>query len=161
MGADGLLYRRARLGPIAKELRPLFVLHWKELALNQDKIPLDVDWDRYLELDLVGRLQVLTVRDGDSLVGYVFNLISPALHYRSTMWCHIDMYWLAPAYRFGWNGVRMFTENEKFVKRTGAKIISVAEKLHFKNEFGRQVSVLFKRMGYSPIERIYTKYIGD
>src|SRR5258708_3980238 len=40
-----------RFGYFAHELPPLFMRHWKEIALNQDEVPLDPNWDRYFEYD--------------------------------------------------------------------------------------------------------------
>ena len=71
------------------------------------------------------------------------------------------MYWVDPAYRLGWLGVKLFRENEAFLKKAGVKKITVGEKCHFHNDFGRQVNVIFKRLGYVPEDMIYGKWIGD
>ena len=52
----------------------MFHEHWKELALNQDTIKLDPDWDKFYALDVQGILRILTVRVEGRLVGYVFLL---------------------------------------------------------------------------------------
>ena len=158
---QGVTYQRERLAGIARELLPLFKRHYAELAVDPDRAPLDVDWPRYLDLDLIGALQVITVRVGPALVGYIFNIVGPHLHKRSTRWCHVDIYWLDPAYRVGLRGYRLFVENERFLKAAGVKKIVVSEKAHFKNDFGRQVGILFKRLGYAPEDISYGKWIGD
>jgi hypothetical protein len=33
-----------------KEAAPLFVEHWKEIALNHEDVPLDIAWDKYAAL---------------------------------------------------------------------------------------------------------------
>jgi hypothetical protein len=157
----GLTYRCERLANIARELPPLFERHHHELAVDPDRAPLDVDWDRYFDYDLLGVLRILTVRDGPMLVGYVFNLVGPHMHKKSTRWAHVDLYWLDPAYRIGLTGYRMFVENEKLAKACGAQKITVAEKCHFKNDFGRQVNLIFKRLGYAPEDVVHGKWIGD
>ena len=35
--------------PFLEEVKPIFPIHWKELALHQDKVPLDPQYDIYLE----------------------------------------------------------------------------------------------------------------
>src|SRR6266576_7312864 len=73
-----------RFNQLAHELPPLFHEHWKELALNQDTVKLDPNWDQFNALDVQGILRILTVRMEGRLVGYVFLLFGPHLHYKST-----------------------------------------------------------------------------
>lgn len=157
----GLSIQRERLAAIARELPPLFRRHHDELAVDKIKAPLAPDWKQYFDLDLLGALQIITVRDGSLLTGYIFNVIGTHRHKLTTRFCHIDMYWLDPAYRIGMLGLKMFKENEAFLRAAGVKKILVGEKCHFKNVFGRQVNVLFKRLGYVVEEVTYAKWIGD
>lgn len=149
---------------LAREITPLFAAHWREIALNQDDIPLDPDFDRYLQCELAGLLHVLTARDAKTarLVGYVFAFIGPHLHYVSTRWCMGDMFYLQPEYRVGWNGVRLVKAFEAGAAARGAKIIHLVEKLHFieSHRHGLKVGSLLEFLGYSPIEQTYAKRIG-
>ncbi len=137
----------------------LFRQHWEEIALNKDAIPLDPHWDRYFEYDLLDVLNVLTVRANGVLVGYLFVLVFPHLHYHSTTWAQTDIFWLDPAYREGWAGVRMFREMETHVKARGAKVVKVIVKLFFEAERGT-LGKLLKRLGYTNDETIWSKFIG-
>lgn len=142
-----------RFFQIAHELPSLFVQHWKELALNQDVIPLDPDWDKYYALDVAGILRILTVRvPSGQLVGYVFLMAGPHLHYRSTLWAHVDMFWMDPVYRQGWTGVRLFKTLIKDAKVMGVVNLTLATKLHFMDD---RVSKLLRRLGFMPIETIH------
>jgi hypothetical protein len=153
-------FQRERLANIARELPALFTRHHDELAVDKAKAPLDFDWEMYLNLDLLGTLQIVTVRDGKLLVGYVFNVIRPHPHKKSTRFCIVDMYWLHPAYRVGLIGLKLFRLNEEFLKAAKVKKITVGEKLHFHNEGDRRVALLFKRLGYKPEDLYYGKWIG-
>jgi GNAT superfamily N-acetyltransferase len=130
--------------------------HWREIALNQDEVPLDPNWDRYFEYDLLNILQTLTVRSNGVLVGYVFMLVFPPLHYASTIWAQSDMVWLDPAYRSGWTGVRMFREAEAGMRRLGVKVVVLSEQLHFDTRLGN----LYKRLGFKHTENLFSKFIG-
>lgn len=141
-----------RFSPIVKQFPPVFKEHWREIALDQDQIPLEPNYDLYLNADLVGVLQVLTVRFGVLLVGYVFTMVGPALHYNSTIMAEVDMYWLDPAFRSGWTGVKMFTEVIRKMREVGAKKLFISEKIHFHNENDRRVGLLLKRLGFAPVE---------
>lgn len=146
---------------IARELPPLFRKHWRELAVHRDVIPLDPNWDMYMQNAVQGFLHVLTVRADDVLVGYIFNLVGPHLHYKTTVHAMVDMYWLDPKYRRGMFPLKMFRENEKHLKKIGAVRIYIGEKLHFKNARGRHTRTLFRRLGYKAVDVHYTKLLMD
>lgn len=142
-----------RFHAIAHELPPLFAEHWRELALNRDTIPLDPDFDKYYRLDIEGTLQVLTARvAGGQLVGYVFLLVGPHLHYKSTLWGHADMYWLDPMYRQGWAGVRLFKALIAGARALGVVNLTLATKMHFMDN---RVTKLLQRLGFKPIETVH------
>jgi len=135
----------------------LFHEHWKELALNQDTIKLDPNWDKFYALDVQGILRILTVRVEGRLVGYVFLLFGPHLHYASTPWSHSDMFWLDPLYRQGWTGVKLFKALIRGATEMGAKNLTVPVKLHFMNA---RVIKLLERLGFKQIEVIMAMRIG-
>ncbi len=159
-----LIFQWEKFSHLAKSIGPLFIRHWRELALNQDAIPLDPDYDRYLACELAGILHVLCARNPHNghLAGYIFAMIGPHLHYVTTSWCLVDMYWLEPEYRTGWNGVRMFKAFEKGVQERGAKVIMLTEKLHFgeSHKHGKNAGAIFRFLGYDPIEQVYSKRVG-
>ncbi len=157
--APKLVYQWERFGLIAKELPVLIRQHWEEVETNRDTVPLDPHWDRYFEYDLLDILNVLTVRANGVLVGYLFVLVFPHLHHHSTMWAQTDLFWLNPAYREGWAGVRMFREMETHIKGRGAKVVKVVVKLFFEAERGT-LGKLLKRLGYVNDETVWSKFIG-
>ena len=146
-----LEFRWERFNEIAHELPPLFTQHWRELALNRDHIPLAPDWDRYYALDVQGSLRILTARDSGRLVGYVFLLVGPHLHYATTLWAHVDMFWLDPLYRQGWTGVRFLSTLVRDARAMNAKNLTITVKLHF---MGGRVAKLLQRLGLRPIETV-------
>jgi GNAT superfamily N-acetyltransferase len=153
----GFTFQWERFAAIAKELPPLFEKHWREIALNQDKVPLDPDWARYYDYDLLGILQVLTVRFDGGLVGYLFVFVHPHLHYASTLWAQTDLYWINPAYRG--RGVSLFRLMEKRLRELKVQAVYVNMKLHFEAERGT-IAKIFERLGYKPIETIWVKWLG-
>ena len=158
--ARELVFKWERFGAISHECLPLFKRHWKEIALHQEHVPLDPDWEKYFAYDLADILNVLTVRDDGMLVGYVFLLVMPGhLHYVSTPWAVSDMFWLEPAYRFGWTGLKMLKEAEQGMRARGVKVLQWSIKFHFEADRGT-IEKLFTRMGYFPSEKILSKYLG-
>lgn len=150
-----------RLTDITREILPLLKEHWRELALNQDTVILDPNWEQYFVYQELGILHVLTVRQHGDLVGYLWLLCGPHLHYASTKYANIDHYWLAPECRSGWLGVRLFREAIRKALELDAKILHGAEKMHWKNARNRPVSWLFRRLGFTPIEYVWSLRLGD
>ena len=76
-----LTFQWERFSAIAHEAAPLVRRHWAEVALFQDKMTLDPDWDRAIKLDLAGILRIMTVRHEGALVGFCFNYVISSLLY--------------------------------------------------------------------------------
>jgi GNAT superfamily N-acetyltransferase len=136
---------------VLPELRPLFPRHWEELALDRDTVPLDPNWSRYAELENAGAISMVTLRAQGHVVGYCVMLLSPGLHYKTCFEARMDMFWIAPEYRGRMGGVRLFRAVEAELKRRGVRRMYVGSKLH------RDSSRLFEAMGYTPIERWFSK----
>jgi hypothetical protein len=154
--AEGDTLQWERLAHISRELLPLFRRHWKEIALNQSKVELDPDWNRYFELELTGHLHILTARYSGLLQGYVFNLIGPHLHYVSTRWCQTDMFWMDPRSRRGWFPMQMLIENMRGLKEREVCVHNIGIKCHFQSD---RMHKLMTRLGYKPCDIIYQKVL--
>jgi GNAT superfamily N-acetyltransferase len=139
-----------------EELKPVLPIHYKELAMNQDKIPLDPNYELYLALENLDKIIYVTLRDDSKkLIGYFVGIIDQGLHYKTTTTCTMDIFYVHPDYRGNGGGFILFNEVEKEVKRRGGKQIVAGSKCH------KDASFLFERLGYSKIEVYYSKYIGD
>jgi GNAT superfamily N-acetyltransferase len=144
-------FQREKLRDVKDEVEPLLMRHWHEIALNKDTVPLDPDWDGYFAAEDAGIICAITARDEGTLVGYMNFVLSRNLHYRSLFVADGDIFWLAPEYRKGMTGLRMIRFAEDLLKTLGVNKIVNKVKLHF------DIGVLFERLGYAPIERIYAK----
>jgi GNAT superfamily N-acetyltransferase len=133
------------------EARPLLVDHWENIALNKDTISLNPLWNIYEKLEETGNLKIITARQDEKLVGYAAYVISPSLHYSSEIIADADVFWLDPNHRKGMAGMRLFKHAEKVLKSYGVTRILNKVKIHF------DVGKVFERMGYDPIERVYSK----
>jgi hypothetical protein len=152
--STSLIAQTERFSAIAHELPPLFERHWLELGSHRDDIPLDPDWDRYFAMDVNGLLRVTTARVDGVLVGYIFNIAGPHLHYKSTPHADLEMFWLDPVYRGLWRSLRWFKWNDHMLREAGVKRVSAAVKNGYRD--GR-VGLIFKRLGYIPAETVYSK----
>jgi len=138
-----------------QDLLPLLPLHWAELALNQDKVPLDPQYDIYDAREAAGQTLVVTLRELGVLVGYFIGFVAPGLHYRTCLTLTMDIFWTHPDIRKGFAAVRMFREVEREAKRRGVQRIFYGSKAH------KDASKLFEFLRMDPVEVYYSKWIGD
>jgi GNAT superfamily N-acetyltransferase len=140
-----------------EEIKVLLPVHYRELALNKDKVPLQPQYSMYLRLEDEGSLLYVTLREEGRLVGYFLGFIRRHLHYETMTVCTMDIFYVDPEKRAAnpRAGVKLFRAVEKEAARRGVHNLVVGSKLH------KDASVLFKYLGYNPIETYYAKWIGD
>ena len=146
-------YQLERFSDVIDEAQPLLVQHWEDVALNQDTVALNPDWDAYAFMDSMDRLHIITARDNGKLVGYVVYLTSLWLHYKDQVIADGDIFWLHPDYRKGMTGVKLLKEAENALRAKGVNFIINKVKLH------KDVGKIFDRLGYSAVETVYSKQV--
>lgn len=137
-----------------EELKPLLPVHWKKLALNQDFVPLDPQYEIYLNRESAGQVVYVTLRDMGRLVGYWVAFLAPGLHYKTCLTGIMDIWNVLPEYENGRAALILMRAVEKEYLRRGANRLFAGEKLH--KPCGR----LFEAFGYEKCEMTYTKWLG-
>jgi GNAT superfamily N-acetyltransferase len=137
------------------ELMPLLPLHYEELALNKDKVPLAPQYEIYIQRERQGELMFMVARDAGELVGYFIGFVAPGLHYKTCMTLIMDIFYIHPDHRGGNTGFKMFTAVEAQAKKRGVQRMFVGSKCHL------DASWLFERLGYERCEVTYTHWLGD
>ena len=149
-------YREERLAEILHEFLPLIEKHWEEIAVNQDKIKLNPDFDKYVQMNDCGVLKVYTARDDfGKLIGYFLVMLAPHLHYQDHVFAMNDILYVDPAYRGSTVAYRLIKFVEKQLKEEGVSVLMINMKVHA--PFDR----FLEGLGFSNTERVYTKFIGD
>lgn len=143
-----------RFSAIAHELPPLFIEHWRELALHKDVFTCAPDFERYYALDLAGALRILTVRQYGLLVGYLFVIYGTHPHSKNLPVARVDTYWLDPIHRQGWTGVRMFKELLRQSKEWGSLFVVASIECHFMEA---RVGKMLERLGFTQTEVVYSR----
>lgn len=138
-----------------EELKAILPTHWQELALNQDKVPLDPQYEVYFAHEDAGGLLFITLRNEGKLAGYFIGFIAPGLHYKTCLTLRMDIFYVHPDYRGNRGGVILFKAMENEAKRRGVHSIIVGSKCH------KDASRLFEALGYNEIEKFYSKWIGE
>lgn len=138
-----------------EELKRHYPRHWEELALNKEHVPLAPQYDVYLAKDAAGEVLLVTLRKAGEMVGYFIGFIGPALHYKTCLTLTMDIFYVLPEHRNGSAGAKLFRAAEAEARRRGVQRMFVGSKAH------KDASVLFKRLGYEPVETFYSLWMGD
>lgn len=144
-----------RWATYAPDAASLWPLHWQEVALTQEAVPLDMDVERYSDLDNAGLLHIVTGRDHGRLVAYHTAIVTPHLHYKSTMHALVDLYYVHPLWRRGTIALRLFGAAHRSLKVRGVVKVMSGTKLHSALDMSR----LFTYMGYELAEKQFTKLL--
>jgi len=148
-----LTFRQEAYSDAVDEAQPLLVDHWHEIALNKDTVPLEPDWERYRQLERAGVLNLTTARDDGELVGYALYIVAANLHYRGLVVADSDVFFLDRRYRRGSAGLRLLQAAEDNLVAAGVGRIVNRVKIH------HDVGPIFLRLGFTPIERVYSKLV--
>jgi GNAT superfamily N-acetyltransferase len=148
-----LTFHTERLWAVADDIEPLLQLHYDEIALHKEAIPLDPDWNRYACLDERGELAIYTARDDGNLVGYGVFFVHDHPHYASTLVAANDLLFLHPDYRRGGLGLRLIRYCEQQLKARGVV------KLTWHIKFAHDWSAILHRQGYLDEEKIVGKIL--
>lgn len=145
-----------RLADILPELIPIFPGHWQELALNKDQVPLDPQYDVYLEREERDELLSVIMRDDQgTIAGYFFGFIAPGLHYQTCLTCTMDIFYIRDEYRSGTAAIRLFRFVERELKTRGVDRWFVGSKCH------SDLSRMFEALKFDKVEVYYSKYLGE
>jgi L-amino acid N-acyltransferase YncA len=136
-------------------LKPVFPLHWEELALNKDKVPLDPQYEIYDARNQRGELLLVTLREDGEICGYFIGFIAPGLHYRTCLTCTMDIFYVHPKARCKFGGPKLFKAVKAELKRRGVDRWFVGSKNH------ADASRLFEFLKFEKVETYYSMWIGD
>lgn len=142
--------------PTWQELEPYWKTHWAEVAMDQDTIPLDLDLEAYATLEQQGKLHLVTLRDFGLVVGYFLGICGSHLHYRTTLHCHTDVYYLSLPYRRGFTASRFFRFVEETLRERGVKKWMLGTKVYTPR---LDMTKLFERLGHRKTEQLLTKLL--
>ena len=149
-------YQQEFLSQVQSDIEPLINLHWKEIALNQDNIKLNPDWEAYANLEAEGKLQIFTAREGDLLVGYFVVTLGYNIHYKDHLCASNDVIYMHKDYRKGFAGIRLIKFAERVLREDGVSTLTINTKVH------QPFDKVLERLKFKPIERVYSKYLkGD
>lgn len=137
------------------ELKQIISTHWEELALFQDRMPLQPQHGEYIARDRDGRLFLTTCRRNGELIGYYITLIHNSLHYdipTATM----DIVYMKEEHRSRGYAIRMMRFVEKELTKRSVKVWYSGFKTHKPLGLDRALS----HLGFGPADTYLVKWIG-
>jgi GNAT superfamily N-acetyltransferase len=120
---------------IWRDGQEIFKIHYDELALNKEHMPLGLDNDAYTKMELGGYLLVIAARRDGVLIGYVLaSVIAHHPHNKNAgKVAAVDMFYIRPDQRHGGAGAKLLTFTKTEMKRIGVVDASISTKVHFEN----------------------------
>lgn len=136
---------------IIEEIEPLLHKHYEEIA-HFKTIPLDPDYDQYLQLEELGVIRLFTARTDDGLlVGYAVFFVRANLHYKSSLQAAQDIIFIDPAHRG--TGAKFILWCDEQLKAEGVQAVyHHVKKAH---NFGP----MLERFGYELVDLIYGRIL--
>lgn len=139
------------LDQVRPELPPLFEAHWQEVGRHRESLALAPNWPAYEQIEGAGLLRIVAAREAGALVGYVFFVLSPSLHYAPHSFAVADLVYLDPAHRRGLAGLRLLRFALELARADGAALVT------FNCKLSKDFGILLARLGFEPAETLYTK----
>jgi GNAT superfamily N-acetyltransferase len=139
---------------IIGDIKALLPSHWREIALYQDDIPLEPDYEMYKKIYDAGMLVIYAVRkfETGTLIGYALYFVRPHMHYSKHRWAVSDIFWLDPKYRNVGLGMFLFAFIERDMKEHGVAVMHTTLKTAHP-----EASFVLENLGHQKIELGYSK----
>jgi GNAT superfamily N-acetyltransferase len=117
------------------EGQALFQLHYDELALHKDVMPMGLDNNFYAGLELRNFLLVVTARRDSKLIGYFVGIVIAHHPHNKDAGkvATTDMFYIAPEERKGGAGAKLLIAAESEMRRHGVKKATISTKIKFEN----------------------------
>jgi len=137
------------------EVEPLLVQQWRELAADQERVPMVPDYAVYLGLWQAGACHVVTARDDGKLAGYIVFFVRCHPHYATTLMAFADSFYVLPEYRKSLLALRMVKHAIADLKRCGVQVVHCYAKPF--NNLGK----VLEYAGMTPTETTYRLNVED
>ena len=136
---------------LAVEMGVLLEENSNETSPLEEK--LDVYWKGYFLAQSAGILKIYTVRSDLKLVGFAVYVVEIMLHHKTLVRAVCDTIFISKGSRKGATGMDIIKFCESQLKRIGVSVVTIG------TNNKRDLSKLFKRLGYSPTETVFSRRI--
>ena len=146
-------YQQEFLYSVRGDVENLIQDHYNEVYPVRSVFDWDMDWDAYEKLEEAGMLKIFTARDGDTLVGYLWVLLTPNLHSKGSVLACDDCFFVAASHRGKTVAKKLLEFTEACLREDGLKVF------HIVGTTEKPINSFMKRMGYVEIETKFQKVL--
>jgi GNAT superfamily N-acetyltransferase len=127
-----LTFERETWADLWRDGQEIFKVHYDELALHKEAMPMGLDNDAYADLERKGYLLVVAGRRDGALIGYLVAIVlAHHPHNRDAgKVATTDMFYIMPSERRGGAGVRLLRAAEQALRELGVVKASISTKVH-------------------------------
>jgi GNAT superfamily N-acetyltransferase len=149
-----MIFQRESFSDILAEVLPLARSNFAEVEDDQDRIPFDLDIERYKLSEEMGNLVVYTGRYNGQLMAYSMFFITLGMHSKEVKFALNDAFYIRPEAR-GRTSTAMLDYCEDQLRNVGVQVI------HYRVKDSSDWSTLIARKGFTRIETNWQKWIGE
>lgn len=142
-----------KMADIKPELEQLYRKHFAETEEGYLDTKVDVDFERFLQVEERQQFVLFTVRDYSTLVGYLQYYVDRNMHCQRLQ-AREDAYFLLPEYRGNKLGAAMLDYAEDFLKKLGCVYVGMSDKSPVG---GANLGPYLQKRGYDHIASYYMK----
>lgn len=147
-------FNEERISEMRELLEPLLEEHYKEVAMYQDHIDLNPNWEAYEAMEEIGNTRMYAMWRDEELIGYNVFFVTPHMHYQDHEYAVNDVVYIHPDYRGTECTPEFFNYCEEMLQKEGISVISY----HMKTF--KPFQSLMEALEYDHAEHVYMKYVG-
>lgn len=134
---------------LERDGQAIFKVHYDELALHKEAMPMGLDGAIYLELERLERLLVITARKSGTLVGYYMAIIIPKHPHNKDAGAvsTTDFFYILRAHRRGGAGTKLLLAALAELKKRGVAVASISIKYPRELATGKRSWTLIESLG--------------
>lgn len=148
-------YQSDTLYGVVDQLDELIRLHFNEVNIDLEEVPLSPDWKSYAALEHAGLLRIFSAREEGTLVGYCAFFVNYHLHHNKSLVAVNDCLFLHPDYRKGTCGIKLIKFCEDQLKKLGV------DKITWHITVKKDFRPILHRLGYVDEEVVVTKILKE
>lgn len=148
---------------LERDGQDIFKVHYDELALHKEQMPMGLDGTIYLELERLQRLLVITARKEGVLVGYYLGIFIPKHPHNKDAGpvATTDMFYILPEHRKGGAGARLLRFAVDEFRRRGIVVVSLSIKWLREKESDWQTLRMLNALGWECTDLVLQKVLRE
>ena len=152
-----LTFQTENWSDLERDGSELFKVHYDELALHKEVMPMGLDGSIYLELERLKRLLVVTVRRDGELVGYYLAIFIPKHPHNkdAAPVSTTDMFYVHPDHRRGGTGAKLLMFVAQELKKLGIGVASLSIKWQREEDLDWSTMKMLIALGWEPTDLVF------